>query len=488
MSVYKEDAHYVEKEAIFEFIGNPLIAALSGSYSQPDLLRKLTKLPLVQEKDRSADSSDRLNMLTRISAIHIPQVSDLYIARSLYRCICGGYVSRNPVPFSITRQVLEEHNVDVTEDLENYLTRTVFPVYGFSVLGISGVGKTCSVLNALNIYPKVIQHTEYHGYLFKRAQLVWLKVDCPGDGTAKGLCSAILQQIDATLGTTYHSEVTNRISKDVLISKVSSCLKEHYLGVLVIDDIQNLVSAKNEATTDMLSFLIFLMETLDIPVVMVATPKVIPFFQREFQLAKRATGDGTVRMELLEENSKEWDRFITTIWGYLYTKQPVPLTSEMNHVFFEESVGNPFLCSLLFKLLQDDAITSRRESFSIDDVKKVAHDKLCITTRMRKNMLAGTDEELRRYEYLWNTVQMPILENVEEKPPKPKEAGRETQIASQIASKLVMTFGIQANQAMKLAQESIAAMGFENEAEIEGYAIKLCKVALDAQKERNNET
>ena len=70
------------------------------------------------------------------------------------------------------------------------------------------------------------------------------------------------------------------------------------------------------------------------------------------------------------------------------------------NVFFEESVGNPFLCALLYKLVQDDAITSGSETFTITDVKKVAEEKLCITSTMRKNMLAGNDEELKKYEYL----------------------------------------------------------------------------------------
>lgn len=482
MAVVREAAVYREKVSITEFIGNPLIAALPEGQSQEEMLKNLLKLPPFQEKDRNADRSVRLDLLSRINTIHIPYVQDLFIARSLSRCINWGYVSRNPIPFEAAARVLKDHRVEMTPQLDNYLRRAVFPIYGFSVLGISGVGKTCSVLNALMRYPQVIDHTEYNGVAFYCAQLVWLKVDCPGDGSPKGLCTAILRQIDAVLGTHYHSEISSRISKDVLTSKVSQCLCSHHLGVLVIDDIQNLCGAKKDTTSDMLSFLIYLMETLAIPVVMVGTPKVLPLFQQEFQLAKRATGDGTVRMNLLPQDSKEWERFIRTIWRYQFLPREVTLSSEMNAAFYRESVGNPFLCALLYKLVQDDAITSNEETFSLEDVRKVAREKLCITTRMRTNMLNGDDEELRRYEYLWQAAQ--LLPEISEEAWKSvtAETGREDELLASIAAELVKRFGISIAQATKAAKESIAAKGREYPEEALGLAVKLCKTVLDGKK------
>ena len=165
-------AEYKEKTAITEYIGNPLIAALPDSEKQDKVLEALTKMPPLWVKDREAQPQERLECLSRIHAVHIPYVHDLFIARSISRCISWGYISRNPMPFSTTAEVLKKYRECVTPAMENYLTGAVFPVYGFSVLGISGVGKSCSVLNALMRYPKVIDHTEYNGVPFHCAQLV----------------------------------------------------------------------------------------------------------------------------------------------------------------------------------------------------------------------------------------------------------------------------------------------------------------------------
>lgn len=477
MATIRKVAEYTERENITEFIGNPLIAALPESVEQKALLNGLMKLPPFREEERSLSSRDRLDLLSRINAIHIPYVHDLFIARNISRCISWGYVSRNPMPFATTAEVLQKYRGDVTPELENYLTGAEFPIYGFSILGISGVGKSCSVLNALKRYPKVIDHTEYNGVPFHAAQLVWLKVDCPGDGTPKGLCTAILKAMDASLGTSYQSEVTKRISKDVLTTKVSQCLCSHHLGILVIDDIQNLCGVKKDTTSDMMSFLIYLMETLAIPVVMVGTPKVLPLFQQEFQLAKRATGDGTVRIELLPKDSNEWDRFIGGIWNYQFTRNPVPLTDEMKETFYKESVGNPFLCSLIYKLVQDDAITSGQESFSIQDIKKVASEKLCITSIMRSNMLNGRDEELKKYECLWNAAELQIDFSYK-KTKKPQKTDKIDELITYIATELVKSYGIGLKQATTLAKNAVASKGTDNREETLGFAAEMCQSML----------
>jgi hypothetical protein len=471
MPVTREKADYHEKTSIAEFIGNPLIAALPGSVPQSEMLKKLIKLPPHDKEDCFKDAYDRLQLLSRICTVHIPFSQDLFIARSLSRCINWGYVSRNPIPFSVTANVLSAHQIDVTQDLENYLTHTVFPIYGFSVLGISGVGKSSSVLNALRQYTQVIEHETYADQPFKCSQLVWLKVDCPGDGTPKGLCTTILREVDAVLGTQYTSEIYSRISKDTLISKVAMCLSSHHLGVLVIDDIQNLCGAKKDTSLDMLSFLIYLMESFAIPVVMVGTPKVLTLFQQEFQMAKRATGDGTVRMELLKKDSSDWNRFINTIWYYQFIRNPVALTPEMNDVFYEESVGNPFLCSLLYKLVQDDAITSNAESFTLTDVKKVAEEKLCITATMRKNMLSGNDEELKRYEYLWRSAELPVPE-LSNPISKPAVSDEKSETLSYLVKKLTENKSINIAEAAKLAQIAMEAKPGCSGDELLGFARK----------------
>lgn len=76
-------------------------------------------------------------------------------------------------------------------------------------------------MNVLTLYPKAIQHTCYKDEPFLQVQIVWIHVNCPGDGSPRGLCIAILEEIDEILNTDYVGEYARpRATKDILITKV----------------------------------------------------------------------------------------------------------------------------------------------------------------------------------------------------------------------------------------------------------------------------
>ena len=64
--------------------------------------------------------------------------------------------------------------------------------------------------------------------------------------------------------------------------------------------------------------------------------------------------------------------------------------------------------------MQDDAIISRKETFTSSDVRRVAGDKMGITAKMRRDMLNGVDVELNRYRHLWSAGV--IIENEQTNP------------------------------------------------------------------------
>ena len=474
----KENAFY-HGQQIVEFIGNPLIGALPPMEDPAKYPKLLMVLPDYSKEDRDKDPAWRLARLQRLSHIHIPTKEDSMLMLGISRCLRWSYVGRNPIPFTKVKAILENDGIQVTDSLERYLTSSMAPIYGFPVLGVSGVGKTTSVENVLSLFPQVISHTVFRGIPFKKEQLVWLKVDCPPDGTPKGLCSAILQGIDSALDTDYTEQILrNRMSKDVLLIKVSKLIRDLYLGILIIDDIQNLCGAKETVSDELLSFMVSLANNLRIPVIMVGSPKILRLHQREFQQAKRASGEGEIRMDLMAEGSQEWKRFIKAIWRYQYTAEKVNLTTKMEEVFYAESVGNPFVASTLYKVVQDDAIISQKERFGIADVRRVSREKMGITAKMRSDMLAGIDVELNAYQHLWETAarmdRMP--DSVKSKEASQNVAGEDyNTLVTEISSKLEQV-GISINEARSFARQAIGAYPGEHTVDILfGYAMALHK-------------
>ena len=320
---------------------------------------------------------------------------------------------------------------------------------------------------------------------FQATQLVWLKVDCPGDGSPKGLCISILKEIDNILGTDYAEQYSRRrSSKDSLLVAASRLFRVYHMGIMMIDDIQNLCGVKDEISKELLSFLVHMINTIGVPVIMVGTPKILSILQAEFQQAKRATGEGEIRMDLMKRDSKEWDRYIRAIWHYQFTRKKVVLTDELNNAFFEESVGNPFLASILYKLVQDEAIiledhpARQEEAFTAGDVRRVASSKLAITAAMRKNMLNGTDVELKQYEYLWNTVSIngAAAGSAAKQITASKSTGADdsANIQADLEAMLMRTLNLTIKEVRKYARDACSAFPEEKNINILlGYAITL---------------
>src|SRR5690625_7154437 len=86
------------------------------------------------------------------------------------------------------------------------------------------------------MYPQVIKHEAYEGQPFNHTQIVWLKIDCPYDGSLSTLCKSFFKAIDDLLGTRYLEKYgyMNRITSTMLLH-MTSLASMYGIGVLVIE-------------------------------------------------------------------------------------------------------------------------------------------------------------------------------------------------------------------------------------------------------------
>lgn len=465
-----------KKLSIPEFIGNPLIEALPVEIPPGEYPEKLLVYPPYEEKSRKAPPEVRLQALQRISQIHVPTRADSMMMLEIRRCLNWGYVSRNPLPFDQIEAALAAQDITLTDSLRHYLKRFSAPVYGFPVLGVSGIGKTTSIDNLMTLYPQVIEHSEYRGQPFQTRQLVWLKVECPGDGTPKGLCHSILTSIDLAMGTDYARQIVkNRMSKDVLTIKVSQLLHSLHLGILLIDDIQNLMSAVSSVSAELLSFMVALTNNLKIPVVMIGTPKITKLLQKEFQMAKRATGEGEVRMMPMTNGSREWELFMKVLWRFQFTCHKVRLTNAMREAFFAECVGIPFLAAILYKVVQDDAIISTAESFKVSDVHRVAQEKLGLTAQKRRDMRMGEDVEFNEIMSLWAPASKPPqVDHVATVNNEIAENSPSQSLMVRLSGQIALNYNLSMKEARLYSRKAMGAMPDVSDLDkLMGYALQL---------------
>ena len=182
-------------------------------------------------------------------------------------------------------------------------------VPGFTIIGLSGAGKTTAVEPILQLYPQVIFHSTYQEKPINRGQLVWLKLDCPNDGSIKGLCQSFFDAVDELLQTNYYRDyAVARRTADALLPALARVAALHCLGVLVIDEIQHLSAAKSGGSGRMLNFFVQLANTIGVPVVLIGAYKAMPILAREFRQIRRGSGQGDLIWEPMK-NDLEWEYF-----------------------------------------------------------------------------------------------------------------------------------------------------------------------------------
>src|SRR5579871_110388 len=392
-----------KEQKIPQYQGNPLIEALPPIYSRDEAAELLTYNPTFDlEAARKMPSHLRLHLIQLAASFVEPVPNLLELEQRFSRMIRVGYVGRNPsVPGywpQLRREVAQLAPRPLLAPLSHAATR------GFTVVGWSGVGKSTGIEQVLGLYPQVIEHGRYHRRPFTHRQLVWLKLECPQDGLLSGLCKTFFKVVDSLLGTPYFANYVGngRRQVDQLVIDMADVAARHSIGVLVVDEIQNLKEAKGEGAAHMLNFLTQLDNMLGIPVVLIGTPSASPILTGEFRRARRAAGQGDLVWERMEKDGI-WDVFLKALWDYQFLRVYSPLTADLYDTMYEESQGIADITVKLYLLAQIRAIMGadpekegQDEVITPDLIRTVSRKSLAFVQRFLKAIRENDQDELKK--------------------------------------------------------------------------------------------
>jgi NACalpha-BTF3-like transcription factor len=401
-----EVAEYNDQPLV-EYKGNPLIEALPPILSKEYFVEAVSEYPAFDESEKKLDSWVRLHCVERLLRFFQPLDRHIDLEQKISRVLRQGYLARNPfAPIYATRlsqinKSIKAAREDKTASFAKYVN-TPSSASGFTVIGVSGVGKSTAVNRILGLYPQIILHSEYQGTPLNAYQIVWLKLDCPHAGSLKGLCIDFFIAIDKLLGTDYHRKFASRQnSEDSMLARMALVASIHSLGVLVIDEIQDLSTAKSGGSEKMLNFFVKLVNTIGVPVVRIGTNKALPILQGDFRQARRGTGEGGVYWERMMRDTPEekeiWRFFVEGFFDYQWTRNSVSLNDELDELLHEESQGIVDIAIKLFMIAQWRAIAVESEIITPDLIKQVASDSLHLVRPMLDALKSGDKERIAKY-------------------------------------------------------------------------------------------
>lgn len=377
-----------------EYNSNPMIQALPPILSRAEFTEYVTRYPDFAPEERELNAHYRFHCIERLSRYFDPLSKTIDLQQVICVLLMTGYLGRNPVKRDYafrSRQIYEAVKVGGGKRLEEYVNVPT-SASGLTIIGPSGIGKSTNLQNILSLYPQVIVHPEYSVF-----QIVWLKVDCPHAGSLKGLCTDIFLAVDRLLGSNNFKKFGSKgNSEDYMLAQVAQLAHTQHLGLLVIDEMQNLVTARR-SSSDMLNFLVKLDNIIGVPVIRVGTNEAFPILQGNFRNARRGTGEGSVIWDRMLQD-EEWKFFMEGMWEYQWTKIFVPFTDEISEALYYESQGIIDIAIKLYKMVQWKVISlGGAEIITADMIHQVAKDGLYLVKPMLDAIKSGDKEWMIKY-------------------------------------------------------------------------------------------
>ncbi|PEI51998.1 ATP-binding protein [Bacillus pseudomycoides] len=441
-------AVYVEQEVV-DFRGNPLIEALPPILSPEEAYEKMSYYPAFDEIEASLPTHVRYHAIPRINRFFQPVMQHLDLEQRFSRLLRHGYVSRNPR--------LPDYNraLNGTQDIRSTAS-------SMTLMGFSGIGKTTAIERILSLYPQVILHE----YPLNLMQVVWLKLNCPHDGSLKSLCLDFFLKMDQLLGTNYYEKFgSRRNSISSMVTRMGQIARLHCIGAIVIDEIQHLLATRDNNSEKMMNFFVTLVNEVGVPIMMIGTMRAKAVLQQDFCQARRGSGQGDMVWQQMKKGD-DWNLLIESLWEYQWIKHHTPLTEELNQALYDESQGIVDIAVKLFALAQGRAIETGVEQFTLTAIKQVAKDDLKLVQPMLKALRDGRTSELEKYadimpmdieEYLvLRQSKIDLRATIQRKKERQSQKRQEKSITSvETIMNSLISLGIDVEVAQKIATKTI---------------------------------
>jgi hypothetical protein len=347
-------ANYVD-QLNSDFQGNPFIEALPPRLTKESFMERLILTRPSPLEDRNRPAAERLDLLEMITSffVYMPWHFNLY--NTIYSMAKRSYVSRNPADPAYWLLVKEKRKVvcDVYKaDLPVPRGRT-----SGALIGYSGQGKSEILKMIMALFPPVIIHKEYKGEIIGCLQIVALFIEADRNTSVIGICNQIFEQADGLLGTRYY-ETYKAGTEAAKVAGVVTVCHLHGVGIIVLDEIQELSLRKSGGENGIVSFLLHLVNRAGPSVLFVGTPDAPLLRNEAMRYIRRSSGIPEVRP--LAQESSDWKDFLEELWRYQYTKHSTELTTEIEDSLHALSRGVPELTIEIYKRTQ--AVLIQNES------------------------------------------------------------------------------------------------------------------------------
>lgn len=340
-----------------------IAACLPQMLSGEELMEALTILPEYHPDLCESPMPQRLMALSDLYRIYIPSPMSLEIYSKLYLALLRSLQKKGTT--LAVRQQNQNHKAILQQEYSGIMGGSD----SFTIIGASGIGKSSAISRAISLITqnRVIQAENPYTKV-----IPCVVVQCPFDSSVKGLLLEVMRKVDELLESKYyHNALRARATTDMLIGSVSQ-VALHHIGMLVVDEIQNVTNSKNGKS--LIGALTQLINNSGISICMVGTPESARFFESAMQLARRSVG---LQYHVMNYDSY-FQNFCKVLFQYQYVKLRTEITDGIMEWLYAHSVGITSVVVALLHDAQEIAILKGTETLNLETLKEAYEQRLSL--------------------------------------------------------------------------------------------------------------
>lgn len=329
-----------------------------------ELISALSIIPEYDETICQQNQAVRLMALSDLYQIYIPSQMSLEIYSKLYLALLRSMQKKG------TQMAIKQRYENYKAIQQQSYSGILGGSDSFTIIGTSGIGKSSAISRAISLITenRIIETDKPYTKI-----IPCLIVQCPFDSSVKGMLLEILRKVDEELGTNHyiHAIKSRASTTDMLIGAVSSIALNN-IGMLVVDEIQNVVNSKNGKS--LIGALTQLINNSGISICMVGTPESTVFFEQAMQLARRSVGLQYTTMKYDEY----FQSFCKILFKYQFLKNQTEITAAITEWLYEHSAGVVSVVVSLIHDAQEIAILTGKEVLNLDTLNEAYQQRLTL--------------------------------------------------------------------------------------------------------------
>lgn len=385
------------KTDIKEYKENPLILALPARVTPERVYKIFTNT--VQSYDwKSITLNEREEQVRAIRSLRIFSSQHLELYHTIYEMLRYGYVNRNPISPDVVAWSYDiaDSNIPLQEVAHSQISSALQSTVADSLFlsGFSGNGKSTTIERILQtLFPTVIEHQWKN---FTEPQIIYIKVDLPHNASRSGLICNLLQEVDRILdktsyGNPHYTKAVKKkdgrfITIDSMMDILLNVLVRHHVGLIVIDEFQNMLVASQRYRLETIQLFDELANRLFIPNIKIGTPDTIMAFSKNSRHQRRL---GQI-FELQRLNDKKSnERAINALFKFQPLENPIEKNDDIKNLIMTLTAGVPAYLIGLWEASILFAIKTGKETLSTALIKKAFNQKYPLLKSVTRNINQG---------------------------------------------------------------------------------------------------